>query len=169
MLLRRRNEIFRFSPSTGVLVFYVKTEQFYSTSSSILSSPLHLPFSFSRSSFRDLSFLRCHKFHPRYLPTSTPLGLRVHIFRYPRTQPCSRNPFRSTPAVTLARPSYTYISRIPISRPQCCMGTFDNYIFVRQAEWMRLSISSSFRHLQRRVYFVHLIILVLRGSIHNMN
>lgn len=47
MLLRRRNEIFRFSPSTGALVFYVKTEQFYSMSSTIVFSLFYLPFSFS--------------------------------------------------------------------------------------------------------------------------
>lgn len=42
MLLRRQNEVSRSSPSTGPLVFYVKTEQFYSTSSSILFFSLHM-------------------------------------------------------------------------------------------------------------------------------
>lgn len=67
----------------------------------------------SRSS-RDLSFRRCHKFHPSCPPSCSAL-LLAHIFRYPRTQPCSRNPFRSTPAVTLARPPYTYIANSDIA------------------------------------------------------
>lgn len=41
--------------------------------------------------------------------------LLAHIFRYPRTQPCSRNPFRSTPAVTLAHLPYTYIANSDIA------------------------------------------------------
>lgn len=45
MLLRRQNEVSRSSPSTSTLVFYVKTEQFYSTSSSTLFFSLHM-FSF---------------------------------------------------------------------------------------------------------------------------
>ena len=162
MLLRRQNEVSRSSPSTGVLVFYVKIEQFYSTSSStytLLFSPhvffflclfLSLPICFSllislSFSFRDLlSYRRCHKFHPRY-PSLCFALLLAHIFRYPRTQPCSRNPFRSTPAVTLAHPPYTYIANSDIATASCIYRyIWQLYLRVRHIEQIRLSVSSPF-------------------------
>lgn len=49
-----------------------RTILFHVLEYTLLSSPPAL-FFFSRAPFfRDLSFLRCHKFHPRYLPTSLP-------------------------------------------------------------------------------------------------
>lgn len=145
MLLRRQNEVSRSSPSTGVLVFYVKTEQFYSTSSNTLFFSLHM-FSFFSSSpslplyfsshvslplfFRDLSYRQCHKFHPRYPPCA------LHCYSPIYSDILELNLVPATHFEALPRLLWlTYlirISRIPISRPQCAsIDTFANYIFVR--------------------------------------
>lgn len=157
MLLRRRNEVFRFSPSTRALVFYVKTEQFYSTSSStLLSSPVLFSHSPSLSFFlfpsvplhpspSGTSFRRCHKFHPRYPP---PLVL-LHCYSPIYSDILELNLVPATHFEALPRLLWLAhlirISRIPISRPQCSTDTSSNYIFVFHVERMRLSVSSSFR------------------------
>lgn len=104
------------------------------SSLSLFLSPLlallpHLCFSSLFSSFLRGSLLpSCHKFQ---IPLLCFALLLAHIFRYPRTQPCSRNPFRSTPAVTLAHLPYTYIANSDIATAvRIYTGTFGNYIFV---------------------------------------
>lgn len=136
MLLRRQNEVSRSSPSTGPLVFYVKTEQFYSTSSSTLFFSLHMfslsPYLCFSSRFSSsgisptvgaINFIR-----------ATPLVL-LHCYSPIYSDILELNLVPATHFEALPRLLWLThlirISRIPISRPQCAsIDTFGNYIFV---------------------------------------